>query len=63
MEQEHFLSGYCRTVDQSRMVTVVTEEIPDYDKAKACFKGAWIGLGLLGAIVALFGIFLLSAVM
>ena len=31
--------------------------------AKACFKGAWIGLGLLGAIVALFGIFLASAVM
>ena len=25
MEQEHFLSGYCRTADQSRMVTVVTE--------------------------------------
>ena len=31
--------------------------------AKACFKGVWIGLGLLGAIVGLFGIFLLSAVM
>ena len=31
--------------------------------AKACFKGAWIGLGLLGAIVALFGIFLAGAVM
>ena len=31
--------------------------------AKACFKGAWIGLGLLGAIVALFGIFLLSALL
>ncbi len=26
MEQEHFLSGYCRTADQSRMVTVVTED-------------------------------------
>ena len=25
MEQEHFLSGYCRTIDQSRMVTVVVE--------------------------------------
>ncbi len=25
MEQEHFLSGYCRTVDQCRMVTAVTE--------------------------------------
>ena len=31
--------------------------------AKACFKGAWIGLGLLGAIIALFGIFLLSSLM
>lgn len=26
MEKEHFLSGYCRTVDDSRMVTVVTED-------------------------------------
>lgn len=25
MEQEHFLSGYCRQLDASRMVTVVTE--------------------------------------
>ena len=25
MEQERFLSGYCRTTDQSRTVTVVTE--------------------------------------
>ena len=25
MEQEHFVSGYCRTIDSSRMVTVVTE--------------------------------------
>ena len=31
--------------------------------AKACFKGAWIGLGLVGALVALFGIFLLSALL
>ena len=31
--------------------------------AKACFKGAWVGLGLLGTIVALFGIFLLSALL
>ena len=29
--------------------------------AKACFKGAWIGLGLLAGIVALFGILLLLA--
>ena len=26
MEQEIFLSGYCRTVDQSRMVAVVLED-------------------------------------
>lgn len=25
MEQEHYFTGYCRTIDQSRMVTVVTE--------------------------------------
>ena len=25
MEKESFLSGYCRTTDESRMVTVVTE--------------------------------------
>ena len=25
MEKEHFFSGYCRTIDESRMVTVVTE--------------------------------------
>ena len=26
MEQETFLSGYCRTMDESRMVVVVTED-------------------------------------
>ena len=26
MEKETFLSGYCRTIDQSRMVAVVTED-------------------------------------
>lgn len=26
MEKESFLTGYCRTTDQSRTVTVVTEE-------------------------------------
>ena len=26
MEQEHFISGYCRCQDQSRMVELVTEE-------------------------------------
>ena len=29
--------------------------------AKACFKGAWIGLGLLAGIIALFGILLILA--
>lgn len=33
METEHFFSGYCRQLDQSRMVTVVTEngEITECD--------------------------------
>lgn len=31
--------------------------------AKSCFKGAWIGLGLVGAIIALFGIALLLSVL
>lgn len=26
MEQEFFFSGYCRQLDQSRMVTLVTED-------------------------------------
>lgn len=26
MEQEYFFSGYCRQLDQSRMVTLVTED-------------------------------------
>ena len=26
MEQEHFFSGYCRSIDKSRMVTVVIED-------------------------------------
>ena len=26
MEQEYFLSGYCRTTDQTRMVVAVTED-------------------------------------
>ena len=26
MEQEFFISGYCRAIDQSRMVAVVTED-------------------------------------
>ena len=31
--------------------------------AKSCFKGAWIGLGLLGAIIVLFGIALLLSLL
>lgn len=26
MEHEYFLSGYCRTIDESRMVAVVVED-------------------------------------
>ena len=26
MEKETFLSGYCRTIDNSRMVEVITED-------------------------------------
>ena len=26
MEQEHFISGYCRCLDASRMVEVITED-------------------------------------
>ena len=26
MEQEHFISGYCRCIDGSRMVELVTED-------------------------------------
>ena len=26
MEQEHFFTGYCRTIDQSRMVTVEIDD-------------------------------------
>lgn len=37
MEKESFFSGYCRTIDQSRMVAVVTEdrEIVEID---CCFE-------------------------
>ena len=37
MEKEHFLSGYCRAADQSRMVTLVTEngELVEVD---CCFE-------------------------
>ena len=37
MEQEHFLSGYCRTTDQSRTVTVEIEngKLIDVD---CCFE-------------------------
>lgn len=37
MEKESFLSGYCRSIDESRMVTVVTEagELSEVD---CCFE-------------------------
>ena len=33
MEQEHYFTGYCRTLDQSRMVEVTTEgnQLTDVD--------------------------------
>lgn len=37
MEQEHFLSGYCRTIDQSRMVTVITED-KELTEVDCCFE-------------------------
>ena len=37
MEKEHFLSGYCRTADQSRMVTVVTED-GELTEVDCCFE-------------------------
>ena len=37
MEKEHFLSGYCRTIDQSRMVTVVTED-EQVTEVDCCFE-------------------------
>lgn len=38
MEQEHFLTGYCRTIDQSRMVEVMTEggQLTEVD---CCYEG------------------------
>ncbi len=38
MEQEAFLSGYCRVLDQSRMVAVVTEG-DTLTEADCCFGG------------------------
>lgn len=37
MEKEHFLSGYCRTIDQSRMVAVVTED-GQVTEVDCCFE-------------------------
>ena len=37
MEQEHFLSGYCRTIDQSRMVTVETEN-SELTEVDCCYE-------------------------
>ena len=36
MEVEHFLSGYCRQLDQSRMVCVTTED-GTLTEADCCF--------------------------
>jgi hypothetical protein len=36
MEKETFLSGYCRVLDQSRMVAVVTED-GELLEADCCF--------------------------
>ncbi len=37
MEQEYFFSGYCRTLDKSRMVTVETED-GDITEVDCCFE-------------------------
>ena len=37
MEKEIFLSGYCRTIDQSRMVAVVTED-GELVEVDCCFE-------------------------
>ena len=37
MEKEAFLSGYCRTIDQSRMVAVVTED-GELVEVDCCFE-------------------------
>ena len=37
MEKETFLSGYCRTADQSRMVAVVTED-GELVEVDCCFE-------------------------
>ena len=36
MEKETFISGYCRAIDQSRMVAVVTED-GELVEADCCF--------------------------
>lgn len=38
MEKEVFLSGYCRNIDQSRMVAVVTED-GQLVEVDCCFEG------------------------
>ena len=37
MEKEYFLSGYCRTADQSRMVTVEIED-GELIEVDCCFE-------------------------
>ena len=37
MEQELFITGYCRSIDQSRMVTAVTEN-KQLTEVDCCFE-------------------------
>ena len=37
MEEEYFFSGYCRTLDKSRMVTVETED-GNVTEIDCCFE-------------------------
>lgn len=37
MEQEYFFTGYCRTIDQSRLVTVVTEN-KELTEVDCCYE-------------------------
>lgn len=37
MEKEYFLTGYCRNIDQSRMVTVETED-GELTEVDCCFE-------------------------
>ena len=37
MEKEYFFTGYCRTIDESRMVAVVTED-GQVTEVDCCFE-------------------------